>query len=332
VKKLYLTEFETETVAAFLHFQRKRVDLAVVEVGLGGRLDATNTLPLPEVTVISSIGRDHERWLGHSLEDILFEKSGILRTGVFHYQSTPKFLERKSRSFFRNRLVPGEMFSSNGADRAGTVNWSRFHQTVDLHVNGTDYGGLRLGLLGRHQSANASLALAACHGLRRKGWRIPRRAILEGLRGVRWPGRFQILGPQITGGPSVILDGAHNPDGMKAFVSTYARSPWGKSKTSLIFGCLKGKDVFGMVRCLKNIVNRVWLVPLATTHDYETTPLLSAWNKYNPARVCRNLREAWQEAKQGLKTPLVVTGSLYLVGDALKLFHLNGTGTTRVKR
>ncbi|HRY30709.1 MAG TPA: folylpolyglutamate synthase/dihydrofolate synthase family protein, partial [Elusimicrobiota bacterium] len=274
-----LTEFESQTLAAYLHFQNEKVDIAVVEVGLGGRLDATNTLPAPEATVITSIGHDHLSWLGPTLRDVLHEKMGILRHGVPHFQSLPPSLDPRSSvgpalssTLNRDILVKGKH-----------VDWVNRMQVFSVSLPHGTYKNLKIHLLGRHQLNNAALAVAVLDSLKRRGWNISDSHLRRGLLRASWPGRFQVFNARPGGRPRTLLDGAHNPEAMDSLAAAYRASPWGKESATLIFGCLKDKDANGLIERLRPLVRRVFTVPLPTTRSRSARTLARMWSRFRPA-------------------------------------------------
>jgi dihydrofolate synthase/folylpolyglutamate synthase len=312
-RRLSLTEFEAQTLAAFLHFQKEKVEIAVVEVGLGGRLDATNALPSPEVTVITSIGHDHMDWLGPTLAHIYREKFGIARPGTPLLQAIPASLESLSRRFCEERAVPVWTLGKDLSHSKAKTNWRRGSQTLDVEIAGKHFHSLQISLIGHHQRDNAALAVGVVERLRRSGWKISDRHLREGLARARWPGRFQIL----AGRRPVVLDGAHNPEGVRSLVSAYRMSPWKDATAVLIFGCLKDKDAAAMVQGLRPLAHRALVIPLPTARGRSPKELAGLWRRHTPTAVCPDFKTAWREA--GRETgPVLVTGSLYLVGEALK--------------
>ncbi len=310
-----LTEFETEALVAFLHFREKKVEIAVVEVGLGGRLDATNALPAPEATAITSIGHDHLEWLGPTLKDVFREKAAISRPGIPCFQSLSGALRGMGRRFCRERLVPGRWLPEHAAPSFRRRDWKRLRQVFDVRLPGATYRGLEIPLLGPHQLNNAALAVGLCDALRRRGWRLSETHVRRGLASVRWPGRFQVVKGR---GPLLILDGAHNPEGVESLVESYRSSPWGDRTATLIFGCLRDKDARGMIRRLRPWVHRVLAVPLPSPRGRSVEELCSLWRTGTPVRPCGSFAEAWKEARKEPGGPVLAVGSLYLVGEALR--------------
>src|SRR5512140_343823 len=226
-----LTYFEFATLAGLLHFARAGVDVAVVEVGLGGRFDATTAVS-PRVTAVARIGLDHTQLLGDTVEQIAFEKAGIFKAGVpavVHALQPPGALETL-RAEARRRSAP---FVVAPADWPGAV-----------------------ALAGPHQRGNAALAAEALRQLDRAGVAVPAGAIARGIATARWPGRLE----EVAG---VLLDGAHNPDGAAALAAAL-RALHPARPVELVFGVLSDKDHAGMLAALAPAVRRLHVVAPAT--------------------------------------------------------------------
>ncbi len=320
-----LTEFEWQALAAFLCFHTMSVQIAVVEVGLGGRLDATNALPAPEATAITSIGYDHMKWLGSKLINIYSEKRSIARPGTPLIQSVPPFLRRSGQFFCQANMIPTLFLGKDIHVSENTRDWHKGVQMFDVSFPGCHYQALRIPLMGKHQVSNAALAVGVCESLRRQGWALSEKHIRRGLFSVVWPGRFQIIDniwKTRHSSAVAILDGAHNKDAVRALVSTYKNSPWKSKKVRLIFGCLQDKDAVGMIRLLKPIVQEVFTVSLSAERSCDSKKMADLWRGYRPARAFESFTEAWREIKKSAGSVLI-TGSLYLVGDALQSIGAN---------
>ncbi len=284
------TYFEVLTLAAFEHFRRARVDVALLEVGLGGRLDATNVSE-PLVSAIVSIGRDHEQYLGTTLASIAREKAGVMRPGrAIVVGALPRAAERTLRA---------------AAQRVGArvVDAARSPQRLPA-----------LGLDGEHQRANARVALRVLQEARRAGLRVRAGAIPAAFAATRWPGRLHwIRGAR----PPLLLDGAHNPDGARA-LARYLR---GRRPFVLVFGVMGDKAVAGMARVLFPLAHA--LVLTQAPGDRAASPETIA-RASGPAAGGARLEPSVPRALRlaARLTPpggcVVVAGSLYLVGDVLK--------------
>jgi dihydrofolate synthase/folylpolyglutamate synthase len=226
VLKAAPTFFEVSTAVAFEIFKRRHVQAAIVEVGLGGRFDATNVL-MPEITAITSIAMDHERHLGHTLSSIAFEKAGIAKRGV--------------------PLVVGRL-PDEAAARIAAVAAEVGAVVVDARSTTTDptYPPLNLSLAGRHQIENAAVAIAILEQWSRSVSHVPTDAIVKGLTDCKWPGRLEWL--RLPGGGEVLVDAAHNPAGATALALYLMDS--GSAKLPIVFAAMRDKDVAGMIAAL----------------------------------------------------------------------------------
>jgi dihydrofolate synthase/folylpolyglutamate synthase len=295
------TYFEALTLLAFEHFKRQGVDLAVLEVGMGGRLDCTNIVH-PTISVVTNIGRDHEAWLGEGVERIAMEKAGIFRKGVPALTAAvnPLALEVLNREAVRvgANLETGEEWAVS----EGETDW--------MLTNGSRSMALAYPfLLGKHQLQNAALAVRTCWALRRLGWDLPDQAIRAGLASARWPGRLERVGTA----PEVFLDGAHNPEGCEAlarFVQTLPGFP-----KALVFAVMRDKSIEAMASVLFPPFQRVWAtsVPMARCLSPEE---IQAKLSPRPVHCVTEPERALEEAAAwaGRDGCVVVAGSLYLVG------------------
>lgn len=235
------TYFELTTAAAFLHFRERGVRIAVVEVGMGGRLDATNVLEDPALTAITSIGLDHVEHLGATPGRIASEKAGILKPGR---PCLIGALEAEAEAAVRARAAEtgSEVLRASAPARALRVDWERGVQVLE--------GGLELALLGEPAARAAALAADAARLLRAQGWDVPEAALARAFAGVRWPGRFQVLE---RAGKRLVLDGAHNPPALEAFLRTWAASPWARARVPFLVGVLADKDHRTMLAALARL-------------------------------------------------------------------------------
>jgi dihydrofolate synthase/folylpolyglutamate synthase len=286
-----LTYFEFATLAGLVHFAAAGVDVAVVEVGLGGRFDAT-TATSPRVTAVARIGLDHTQLLGDTIEQIAFEKAGIFKPGVpavVHAHQPPGALE----------VLRAE------AARRG----------APLVLAAGAWDG-PVALRGAHQRGNAALAAAALRQLARAGVPVAEEAIARGIAGARWPGRLEEVG-------GVLLDGAHNPDGAAALAAALPVLHPGRP-VELVFGVLSDKDHAGMLRALVPAARRLHLVAPSTprarapSEVHAEARALGAEADLHPA-LGDALACARRAAADGAL--VCVAGSLYLVGEARALLE-----------
>jgi dihydrofolate synthase/folylpolyglutamate synthase len=273
------TVFEVLTAVAFGYFAKKKVEYAVVEVGMGGRLDATNVIT-PLVSVITNIDLEHTAILGRTLAKVAAEKAAIIKRGVpvITAETKPEALRVIKHNADKNRSLLIQVGSSPP------------HQKFWCGGIGA---GLETGLIGEHQKTNAACAVAA---VRMANIPASKQAVLRGLKKVSWPGRFQVLSRK----PLTIADGAHNPAGIKVLVDTL-RDQYPGKKFTFIFGTQEDKDSASMLNSLKPLAKKVII-----THS-------SHQNAANKDSV--SLKEV---LKQTSGADRVITGSLFLVADVLK--------------
>ncbi len=245
-----LTAFEFGTLVAFWHFAQEKVDLAVLETGLGGRLDAT-TCCRAVVTTITSLSLDHTAYLGETLAAIAGEKAGICKRHVplvtcVQAPEAAAVLAARARELEAPLFVDGREFELLPSTRG--YSFSGLSGRVD---------GLSIPLAGAHQVQNAALALASLEVLAERGFRLTPEAVRQGLAATRWPGRLE----EFSGPVPVVLDGAHNPDGVRTLIEGLARVYPGRP-VFLVFGVLADKDSDVMIRALFPKCAAVFLAPV----------------------------------------------------------------------
>jgi dihydrofolate synthase/folylpolyglutamate synthase len=303
------TEFEMLTAMA-LEYLAPRVDRLVCEVGLGGRLDATNALDLG-VAIITNVDLDHQKYLGHTIADIAREKAAIVKHG--------------------NRVVTGcegealEIVQSQAARQSAEL-WRLGHEIkVESTTRGWDgyvlsvtgpgfaHRDLRLRLVGDYQPSNAALAVAAAHLLDD----VPEDAVGDGLASTRWPGRLQV----IAEGPRVILDGGHNPAAMVK-AGAALRRLIGSERLVAVFAMLSERDPVQLLGALRTLSpDAVVFTEPASAHGHAITPERLASVYGAGAHVARRASVALDQARAlaGASGNVLVCGSLYLVGEVLSL-------------
>ena len=293
------TFFEAVTVLALRHFAEQDCDLVILETGLGGRLDATNIVT-PLASVITQIAFDHQQWLGDTLWKIAAEKAGIIKPGV---------------PVITAPAAGGEVLEviSETAARVGAP-WT---QVPDFQA-GMDADALAvLALLGEHQRLNAALALATVRVLQPK-IAVSAEAARRGLETVSWAGRLQVV--KRSDGRLFLLDGAHNPAGIDSLRAALARY-FPAERPTLVVGMLADKEWPAMIRALAPLAARIVTVPVSSARTVPAGELAEAGRSANPAvESALSLNEALQRTQNDRF--IVVTGSLYMVGEALERLGL----------
>ncbi|MDR1800466.1 MAG: bifunctional folylpolyglutamate synthase/dihydrofolate synthase [Lachnospiraceae bacterium] len=307
------TEFEMTTAIAIEYFLSSGCDIVVMETGMGGRLDATNIIPLPEIAVITPISLDHTKELGETIEKIAFEKAGIIKNGgrvvcAPQEKEVAKLLlsvckERQTQITFVNdeeimvhkNDLDGQLFDFNG------------------------YDSIYLPLLGDYQRTNAATAVSAVIWLRDCGWRIEDKAIYEGLANVKWPARFQVLKHE----PVFILDGGHNPHCVDSLVRNLEYY-FPKEKIVFIMGVLADKDYKTMIRKIIPHAKRVFTVTANNKRALDSESLAKYFRRLGlEAVACDNIAEGVKNAMDAAGEGGVVCafGSLYIAAQ-INVFFL----------
>ena len=326
----YPSFFEMMTAAAFCEFAETGVQVAALETGLGGRLDATNVV-FPRVSVITNIGPDHMKSLGGSLDSIAREKAGTIKPGV---PVVCGWIPEAQREIVRGVAL------RCGAPLHEAPLETRVEEVapgvVNIETPETRYEGLCPALGGAHQRQNLAVALRAVEVLRvRAGLPIDGDAIARGVSTVNWPGRLE----RIEGSPRVLLDAAHNRDGAEALASFLAERDAREGRPArrvLVFGLTEGRDPEAMFGLLADHVDEVVLCPPETTRAIECERMESGVRAHDrPCHSVISAPEAIERAREaaGEEGEILVAGSLYLVGDCRRhLLSLEGPGHPRRER
>lgn len=305
------TYFECLTAMAFEHFARARVEFGVFEVGLGGRLDATNIVS-PVVTVLTPVDFDHENFLGHSLAEIAAEKSGILkpRVAVVTAAQRPEALAVIAE---RAAELGCKVIEAESAYRVANESWEDGCARVTVRETATAWGiDLRLNLRGRFQMRNALTAVAVSRFLQARGYSIPDDAISRGIATARWPGRLELLQER----PAVYLDGAHNP-GAARELAAFWDEDFGGRRIVLVFGAMRDKAVDEIAGLLFPRAAAVIFTEPDSPRAISAARLAQvAGHHARRHEVVADAEEAVERALE-LAEPgdaVFITGSLYLVG------------------
>lgn len=313
------TDFEMITAMAFCWFEEQHCDLVVLEVGMGGRLDATNIISSPEVCAIMHIGLDHTEFLGDTVEKVAAEKAGILKPGAdcVLYHQLPGVMEVVQKRFAD--------VNPDAAARLVTTDPAAFTaraRSIDGQV--FDYRNrpeLRIQLLGNYQMENAMAVLDIIDCLQRRGFGISEDAIRVGLARASWPGRFELLSRT----PLLIVDGAHNPNGVEALVDTI-RAYFPDQKINFVMGVMKDKDYHTMLRLIAPYAAR-FITELPDAHRaLRPEALKSEIRTYfdGPVETADSVTAAVQRAMEiaeGSDAITICFGSLYQVADIRRFFR-----------
>ena len=329
--------FEIYTALAFSYFADKATDFAVIEVGLGGRLDATNVVT-PVATVITPIGLEHTAILGETYTEIASEKAEIIKQkcplalAPQHPEARTIFekvaSERKAPIVEPKNLV-GRDCSASSSRLVRNADGLPVAQEFDVETDSESYPQLTMPLLGHHQFINATTAVTAIECLKQKGYIVPKASVYAGFKNVQWHGRIQ----RIRSSPIVVLDGAHSPASMEALCSTLRQS-FRYDRVTFIVSLMRDKNL----TAIGNIVSQTADFVIATQvlnnpRVMSAEEILDAWeNTCKKISACSTPEKAITRALSGASpTDLIcITGSLYLVGQALEIFKSNFSAKDRV--
>jgi dihydrofolate synthase/folylpolyglutamate synthase len=310
---LALTFFEFTVAMMFLYFAEEHVDLAIVETGLGGRLDSTNVVT-PILSIITPIGFDHMEYLGYTIPAIAAEKGGIIKSEVPVVIGARDHEARATLS----SIAAHRRSATRLVDRDYTFRSHAPAHRIDYQGLGLVLNDLQLGLAGPFQHENAAIALAAIEELRAQGNSIPETAIRRGLSEVYWPGRFDI----VSRSPLVILDCAHNELSVSALLETISVELNPDVRSHLVFGCLASKQWERMAAMLAPRIADVTLTRARPKNPLDPQQLLPIFSAQVPARVELDpLSAIDRTVKESAASEVVLaTGSVYLIGEIYPYF------------
>ena len=295
------TEFELITAIAFVYFKRHNCDIVILEAGMGGRLDSTNVIETPVLSVITGIALDHTQFLGNTVEEIAKEKAGIIKNNIpVLYGGEDTSAEKVIKEYAKNNgfyTVDYSLLKIRQMTLKGTV--FDFKDRKHLYIS----------LLGKYQPKNASSVLCAVDILKKCGFNICENSVLRGLSSAKWIGRFEILNEN----PLVIFDGAHNPQGICASVESVLS--YFDKKVYILTGVLKDKDYLFIAKELSKIAEKAFTItpdnPRALSSE-EYAEILE--NEGIISMSFKTINEAYKKAKEEAKRdnkPLIILGSLY---------------------
>lgn len=303
------TEFEIITAVMFKYFEEKQVDFAVLEVGLGGRLDSTNVID-PLVSVITTISYDHMAVLGDTLDKIAYEKAGIIKKNgiVVTYPQ-----EDEAMNVIRDAASRENAVLINAGDgRVKLRDYNIDGQLFDMEIGGEAYTGLSMRLLGEYQLMNALTAVTAIRALSRRGIDIHRKSIYDGLKNVKWPGRIEVISKD----PLIVIDGAHNVQGIQSLRKAIEKY-FDYKRLILVTGMLRDKQVDKMCEIIMPLCSTIITTEPLSPRAMPSEELCSTARKYcSDAVSCPDIKDAYNMglSKAGRGDLLLFCGSLYMIG------------------
>ena len=308
------TEFELITAIAFEYYKRSKCDIVVLEVGLGGTLDSTNVIDTPELAIITPIGLDHTHVLGSTIKQVASAKAGIIKEGgdvviYGHDRDAEEVFETACRE--KHASLKKTDFSS----------LKLLSRSIDgQHFAFAEYSDLFLTLIGSYQLYNAAVVLTGIEALRKKGWKISEDAVKEGLSGTRWPGRFEVLSRK----PLFIVDGGHNPHGVRGTLSSLMNY-FPNEKITFILGVMADKDVSEIVSLLAPVAESFYTAAPNNDRAMPAEQLAELIKKFGvPATPCASVSDAVHAAISHVEKggKICAVGSLYMAGEVRKCFDL----------
>lgn len=314
------TEFEIITALMFLHFYNEKIDYGVIEVGLGGRLDSTNVLT-PKVSVIASISLDHMNILGDNLKDIAKEKAGIIKEGVpvILYPQKKEVEEVILKIAKENNSKVYLVKKEDG--RLIHIDYESLYQNVEIEGYKSKYT-IKLPLLGEHQILNLNVALNTIEVLcEQEQIKFDKKIVEKSLEDVKWIGRLEVLGKK----PTIVIDGAHNIDGIKALRKNIEKY-FKYNKIYLLLGILADKQVKEMIEEIAEIAEKIYALTPHSERAELSEDLKNEILKYNSNTIAF---ESYEEAissvlKEAKEEDLIlISGSLYMIGDMRKIITRN---------
>ena len=321
-KKYKLTYFEYITALAFIYFVKNKVDVAVLETGLGGRLDATNIVT-PLVSVITSIDFDHTEILGNTLKKIAFEKAGIIKKNVPVVCGNIKkealavikkvAKEKNSKVFVYNKDFKARHIS---------YNWKNLTQKISYYGLNKNLA-IDFSLLGDSQVYNSAMALIACEILKKDLSKIKFSIVKKVCKNIKWPARFDYRKYKINGkNCSFVIDGAHNIQAIDNFVALYKKSPFCKKGTKLLFAVMQEKDVKAVIKKVSKDFDNVSLLKVENSRAVDTNVLKQEFSKYINNKnidIYDTVKQFFKDIKNN--DVYICLGSFYLAGTILKFIE-----------
>ena len=308
------TEFELITAVGFEIFKRKKVDIVVLEVGLGGRFDSTNIIEKPLASLITGISFDHTQLLGDSLAKIAWEKAGIIKDGCptvtasLAKEAADVIVKEAAQKNSSVSVVKKEEISVRSDTLDGIV------------MDYGEYKDIKTSLIGGYQPLNIALVCEAVKALENGGLKIGKKALYSGIANAKWPARFELLSKE----PIAVFDGGHNEEGVKAAIET-AKHVFGGKKVVLLTGVMADKAYDGMVEIIAPEVAEVFTLKVDNPRALDAKSLAEVYIRHGVKATASNsislsFKAAKKRAKE-LGLPLLILGSLYLYKDIYKRFQ-----------
>jgi dihydrofolate synthase/folylpolyglutamate synthase len=306
------TFFEVTTAMALIYFAKENVDICIMEVGMGGRLDATNVIR-PVVSVITNISLEHQFFLGSRLLDIAKEKGGIIKTGVDLVTAvTQPPIIRLFESMCEEKKAP---LWRVGKDVRYRSTGSRF----SYYGLRRTFKGVELGLKGKFQNRNAALSLAGIELLERKGYRFSSHDIVQGLKDTKWPGRMHV----VSEAPLIILDGAHNPKAIRELAHSI-RYDFRYGRLILVIGVMEDKDIGKILKGILPMADYVFYTRPEYYRSASPERLMKEGSRLGkPGEIVPEITDALDMAREmaGPTDMILISGSLFTVGEAMTYFE-----------
>lgn len=322
IKKYKLTFFEYITALALIYFKNKKVDIVVLETGLGGRLDATNVVT-PLVSIITSIDLDHSEVLGSKLSQIAFEKAGIIKKDIPLVCGNIKKValnEIKKTAKLQNSKV--YLLDKDFKTTHLSYNWKKYTQKIEYKGLNANFK-FDLSLLGKSQVCNAGVVLCACELLKTKGFKIEFSNLIHILNNIKWQARFDVRKLKINNkNITIIIDGAHNLQAIDNFLEQYKESPFVSKRNKLIFTIMQEKEYKKIIKKLVPIASNVNLVNIDNNRAVKTEELQKEFLKYIDSKnisLYIDIKECFKNVKNN--EILFCLGSFYLAGKIIKFIE-----------
>jgi dihydrofolate synthase/folylpolyglutamate synthase len=320
-EQINATFFEITTVMAFLHFANEGIDIAIIEAGMGGRYDSTSVIN-PVLSVMTSISLDHMEYLGNTIEEIAFDKAHIIK---------PNGMAVISKQMPGAYEVIGQMAGWLGADVKYAEEWVEagdmlikqdFSMELDLETPKGRYRKLNCQIGGQHQVENLKTVLTAFELLKDEyaiGMEMMKRSLMNIRINSGFRGRCELVSTE----PPVLIDVAHNPESMEAFINNIHQSPWSGTKWNIVFGAMKDKDLRKMLEIMRPVTSTLYICSPNIDRAFTNEEIYSEADRIGFEKTvrCGTVANAVGEATQ-VREAMIITGSFYVLGEAAKVINI----------